>query len=105
MYKTVPINYYSMTITILMKHCNKDLRKQLCRCKILNDSTEPLCVLKGNFCYKGSSRPDCKKKCINLESRKLVKLSLIQKDSQVSDVDFGMLLTYHIKTSENTEIS
>ena len=46
-----------------------------------------------------------KKKRINLESRKLVKLSLIQKDYQVSDVDFGMLLTYHIKTSENTEIS
>lgn len=46
-----------------------------------------------------------KKKRINLESRKLVKLSLIQKDYQVSDVDFGMLLTYHIKTFENTEIS
>lgn len=46
-----------------------------------------------------------KKKRINLESRKLVKLSLIQKDYQVLDVDFGMLLTYHIKTFENTEIS
>ena len=46
-----------------------------------------------------------KKNRINLESRKLVKLSLIQKDYQVSDVDFGMLLTYHIKTFENTEIS
>lgn len=46
-----------------------------------------------------------KKKRINLESRKLVKLSLIQKDYQVSDVAFGMLLTYHIKTFENTEIS
>ena len=46
-----------------------------------------------------------KKTRINLESRKLVKLSLIQKDYQVSDVDFGMLLTYHIKTFENTEIS
>lgn len=65
----------------------------------------PSVFLKEIFVTRDLVIPTAKKKRINLESRKLVKLSLIQKDYQVSDVDFGMLLTYHIKTFENTEIS